>query len=132
MMMMIKNLIKYLSFTIGLLNSINIAKSTNDINIVESPVVESVSVVEVEKSYADYSNLYSNFCIVTEIDINSDIVWVEDYGSRSYGFYGVEDWEIGDYCSIIIDGKGTENTNDDVVVSCRYHGIPNGSQSNCQ
>ena len=37
-------------------------------------------------------------------------------------FYGVEDWEEGDICSVIMNHNGTETIFDDIIITTRYGG----------
>lgn len=60
--------------------------------------------------------------IVVKINEDSDIVTVEDYNGNLWQFEGVEDWAIGDICSMIMSPSKTEKIYDDVILSTRYNG----------
>lgn len=66
-------------------------------------------------------NLYPVSAIVTEINEKDDIVTVEDTSGNLWDFYGVEDWTVGDGCAMIMDDNGTENVEDDRIVSTKYY-----------
>lgn len=66
--------------------------------------------------------IYPRTMVVSEIDAESDIVTLTDSTGHMWEFYGVEDWEVGDICSCIMDTNGTENITDDIIVDARYNG----------
>ena len=66
-------------------------------------------------------NLYPLSTVVTEINIKDDSVTVEDPNGNLWDFYGIEDWEVGDGCSLLMDNNGTENIEDDIIISTQYH-----------
>lgn len=65
---------------------------------------------------------YPRTMIVTEVDIEADLVILEDNVGFEWQFYGVEDWEVNDICSCIMNDNGTENITDDSIVMTRYNG----------
>lgn len=66
-------------------------------------------------------NMYPLSTIVTEINIKDDSITVEDSNGNLWDFYGVEDWQVGDGCSLLMDNNGTENIEDDIIISTQYH-----------
>ena len=60
--------------------------------------------------------------IVTEINPEIDVVSITDNNGFVWQFYGVEDWEEGDVCSVIMNDNGTETIFDDIIVTTRYGG----------
>ena len=60
--------------------------------------------------------------IVTEINPEIDVVSITDNNGFVWQFYGVEDWEEGDICSVIMSDNGTETIFDDIIVTTRYGG----------
>lgn len=60
--------------------------------------------------------------IVTEINSKNDTVSIMDNNGFVWQFYGVEDWEEGDICSVIMNDNGTETIFDDTIVTTRYGG----------
>lgn len=65
--------------------------------------------------------------VVVEIDEENDIVSVIDFTGNCWGFYGVEDWMVGDICSIIMDDHGTPFNYDDIILAIRYGGYIDGN-----
>ena len=60
--------------------------------------------------------------IVTEINPEIDVVSITDNNGFVWQFYGIEDWEEGDICSVIMNDNGTETILDDIIVTTRYGG----------
>lgn len=65
-------------------------------------------------------NLYPLSTVVTEINIKNDTVTVEDTNGNLWSFNGAEDWEVGDGCSLLMDNNGTNNIEDDIIISTQY------------
>ena len=59
---------------------------------------------------------------VTKVDSLNNTVSVTDGSGFVWQFYGVEDWEEGDICSVIMNDNGTETIFDDIIVTTRYGG----------
>lgn len=57
------------------------------------------------------------------VEICNDTVSVETYTGNVFEFYGSEDWMIGDCISLIMDGCGTAEVNDDVIITAKYSGV---------
>ena len=66
------------------------------------------------------SNYYASTCKVVEINRSKDIVTMEDSTGHLWEFYGVEDWEINDCVSAIMNDCGTASIFDDEIVSVKY------------
>lgn len=60
--------------------------------------------------------------IVTEVNYENNSVSVTDTNGFVWQFFGTEDWEEGDICSVIMDDNGTETILDDIIVTTRYGG----------
>ena len=67
--------------------------------------------------------VYSSVMKVAELDVNNNTVYVENWNGDVYSFYGVEDWYVGDYCSLVMDNNCTAEINDDKILSVRYERI---------
>lgn len=67
-------------------------------------------------------NLYPLSTTVKSINTTTDTVAVEDYNGNLWEFYGTEDWEVGDRCSLVMDTNGTPSIYDDPIVSQKYDG----------
>ena len=60
---------------------------------------------------------------VVELDRENDIVTCADGAGNGWEFYGVEDWQVGDFASLLMDDNGTTETiYDDIVLMARYAG----------
>lgn len=57
------------------------------------------------------------------VEICEDEVIVETYTGNLFGFYGSEDWFIGDIASLIIDDCGTSTVEDDIIITAKYSGV---------
>lgn len=68
------------------------------------------------------TNQYPLTTIVTEINKEKDLVSITDSNGHVWQFYGVEDWEEEDICSIIMDDNGTKEVLDDIIVKAQYGG----------
>lgn len=62
-------------------------------------------------------NFYAKTAIVTEVDYENDVVTVVDRNGEEWCFYGCEDWQIDDVCSMLMDTAGTESIYDDIIIS---------------
>lgn len=69
---------------------------------------------------SEKANEYPQTMIVTEVKNN--VVTIETATGYQYQFEGAEDWEVGDFCSCIMNSKGTETIFDDEIVQTRYSG----------
>lgn len=56
---------------------------------------------------------------VTATDFNGND-WCFDTGT-------MEDWFVGDYCSMVMDDNGTTEIYDDIIVTVRYSGYLEGN-----
>lgn len=67
--------------------------------------------------------VYSLSTVVTDLDKERDIVTVEELdGSNVWTFYGVEDWEINDICSLTMFNNNTPKIYDDIIIGTTYGG----------
>lgn len=65
---------------------------------------------------------YAKTAVVTEISYEEDSVTVTDGNGEIWVFYGCEDWQKGDICSLLMDDKGTELIYDDEILKPIYSG----------
>ena len=64
---------------------------------------------------------------VVELDHEADVVACVDGAGNGWEFYGVEDWQIGDFASLLMDDNGTpEAIYDDVITMAHYAGTFEG------
>lgn len=73
------------------------------------------------------NHLYLLTTTVTEV--NNDTVTVEDSNGNLWSFNGVEDCEINDSCTLVMDSNGTEYVTDDKILSETYNGVHESSLS---
>lgn len=57
---------------------------------------------------------------VVAIDKEADIVTCEDCNGNLWEFYGVEDWEVGDCASLLMESHGTKKIEDDTIEDVRF------------
>lgn len=68
-------------------------------------------------------SIYPNSGKIHSVDVEKDTFCIIDDAGDIWQMYGIEDWEVGDNCAMIMDTNGTENwIYDDIVLSCRYTG----------
>ena len=60
--------------------------------------------------------------VVREIDPERDEVIVSDGAGNTWGFYGSDNWKIGDVASMLMKDMGTADIYDDEIISVRYCG----------
>lgn len=71
---------------------------------------------------ADYNGMYAKTTVVVDVNYTSDLVFVKDFNGEVWAFFGCEDWETGDICSLLMDNNDTEITTDDIILDARYSG----------
>lgn len=64
------------------------------------------------------NHLYPLTTTVTEI--NNDTITVEDSNGNLWSFNGVEDWQVGDGCALIMHDNSTSEIVDDTIISAKY------------
>lgn len=77
--------------------------------------------MSIHNNTTDYYR-YATTTVVVEIDYTTDTVVCEDSAGYEWAFYGVEDWRIGDVCSMVMCDNGTSSILDDTIESVRYSG----------
>lgn len=68
---------------------------------------------------------YPMTAIVVECDSSNDAVTVRDSEGQEFQFYGIEDWNVGDVASLLMDNSGTDRIFDDIIVKAHYSGFSN-------
>ena len=69
------------------------------------------------------SEIYPSTGIVIDTDFTADMVTVETFSGLRYEFSDVEDWELGDICSMLMNDSGTpDSVLDDEIIQARYSG----------
>ena len=72
------------------------------------------------------SEMYPLNTVVDEINEKNDTVTCVDCDGNLWEFYGVEDWQEGDFATMIMDTCGTATIYDDEIVTIRYNGTVEG------
>ena len=78
---------------------------------------------ETNAGTAKTSKIYPTTGVVTEISYEEDSVTLTDATGETWMFYGCEDWQKGDICSLLMDDKGTELIYDDEILKPIYSGV---------
>ena len=84
-------------------------------------IILAIAIIACACSCGKSSTLYPETAKVVEI-CNDEVV-VETCTGNLFAFYGAEDWMIGDCISLIMDGCGTAEVNDDVIITVKYSGV---------
>ena len=72
---------------------------------------------------AKENRFYAKTAMVIQLDTDSDVVTCVDGADNLWCFYGVEDWQTGDFASLLMDNNGTADTiYDDAIVEATYAG----------
>lgn len=62
---------------------------------------------------------------VTELDHAADLVTVQTASGHVWQFEGVEDWQTGDACALLMNDAGTpDDVTDDLIINARYTAAP--------
>ena len=67
------------------------------------------------------SGVYPLTCEVIEVNRANDTVLAIDATGNEWEWTGIEDWEIGDCASMIMNDNGTDRIYDDAIISVRYN-----------
>lgn len=67
-------------------------------------------------------SMYPMTAVVVELDEERDEVICIDFNGNEWAFSEIEDWEVGNIVSMIMDDMGTEMIFDDEILSVRYGG----------
>ena len=59
---------------------------------------------------------------IVSVNYETDVAVFEDFNGFRWGFYGVEDFLIGDIVAVIMNDNGTETIFDDQIVDIKYCG----------
>lgn len=81
-----------------------------------------ISLLTTHPAFTTEHKQYPMTAVVVDTDYAADVVVIEDCNGYLWEFYGVEDWEIGDVCTCIMDDNGTEKIFDDVIINAQYSG----------
>ena len=74
-------------------------------------------------NHADASaNYYALTAVVVEVNRVDDIVVVVDGAGNAWEFTECDDWQVGDFASLLMNNNNTTNIYDDEIVSVKYGG----------
>lgn len=65
---------------------------------------------------------YPQTFIVSDIDTEADIIYLETFSGMVYTWKGVEDWQIKDIAAATMNDNGTETITDDTIKQLVYTG----------
>ena len=74
----------------------------------------------------EIDHLYPTTAIVDSLDTDNDLVACVDCNGNIWTFYGIEDWQEGDFVSLLMDDMGTATIYDDEIVKTYYSGTIEG------
>lgn len=89
-------------------------------------IVQGVHLIEAQRAEQAIDSLYSKTTIVETIDEENDLVVCVDCEGEAWEFEGVEDWQEGDFATLLMDDNGTEEIFDDEIVKIEYNGNVEG------
>lgn len=81
----------------------------------------------VAKAEEQKPRFYPKTTVVKETRTETDEVICVDFNGFEWAFKGIDEWMVGDYCSMIMYDNCTDIIFDDVIISCHYDGWLNGS-----
>ena len=83
--------------------------------IIEEKEPEKIETIEIP-----CFEMYAKSGKIVELDYKYDMVIFVDCMGMEWGFYGIEDFHIGDYVAVIMSTMGTEKIYDDAVIKVNY------------
>lgn len=73
---------------------------------------------------SDSEHIYGMLGVVVDLDSNKDLVSVSNWNGDIWQFYGVEDWNVGDFVDLVMWDNKTEDTiYDDVILRATYERV---------
>ena len=66
---------------------------------------------------------YPNLTKIIDIDRSAHIVLCVDFNGNLWEFEEDDDWQIGDYCNLLMHDCGTEEITDDIIVRTYYERV---------
>ncbi len=64
--------------------------------------------------------IYPATMVVTDTDFVSDTVTLKDSTGNLWAFHDVEDWQVGDVASVLMETNNTAEIRDDRILNVRY------------
>lgn len=92
-------------------------------SIIAGAVSVSAHLAKPDKGYTLVQGDYPRAGVVEVLDYEDDLVVVRDGIGQRWTFFGIDDWEVGDLCAMIMNDDGTPYCiYDDIIVSVRCCG----------
>ena len=85
-------------------------------------IVTALLIIACGATIASAEEMYPMTAKVVNVDYTTDTVTVENFNGFLYAFFGCEDWQVGDCCSLIMGDNGTESIYDDIIMMAHYSG----------
>lgn len=86
-------------------------------------IIALLALVPTAKADTTNHRLYAKTAIVVELEYESDTVVCSDGAENLWAFYGIEDWQINDFVSLLMDDNGTPETiYDDAIIEATFAG----------
>lgn len=73
-------------------------------------------------AYTQSNNIYPAVFEVVEINESEDIIYLVDVNGNEWIYEGVEDWQVGDIATAIMNNNNTEIIYDDDIIQLQYVG----------
>lgn len=73
--------------------------------------------------FAVLSHYHTRVVRVVDFDYEADMVYAIDGVGHIWSFYGIEDWAVCDWASILLYDNDTRDIRDDVIIKITYGGI---------
>lgn len=72
----------------------------------------------------DLESIYAKLGVIVGFNYAKDLVFVADWNGNILSFYGIEDWAVWDYVSMVFYENGTPmSIYDDVILSVHYERV---------
>ena len=68
----------------------------------------------------NHNDTYTKTVEIVEVDTQNDVVVCVDTNGEAWEFYGVEDWQEGDFAVLTMNTNGTSTIYDDEIVSAVF------------
>jgi len=85
-------------------------------------IIGAVLVIGIISCLFANAGFYPMTTVVCEVDYEANTVVCSDFNENLWCFYGCEDWQTGDICSMIMFDNRTKNIKDDKIIMVKYDG----------
>lgn len=73
-------------------------------------------------SFFAHAEIYPTTFIVTNINVDNNLLTLTDFTGNEWLYESIEDWFIGDITSAIMDNNNSEHIEDDIIIQLKYEG----------